>query len=194
MPAVSRLRCCFSARVSSVTNIGTDIIRLMDAGLLIRQARVAAGLTQAQLARAAGTSQPTLASYESGARSPSVRTLDKVVRAAGATIVASLEQSPPADGRLMQELRRHQQQIRELAQLRLIHNVRVFGSTARGEETEDSDVDLLVDYDAASRGVLALAAFASDVEALIGCPVDVSTPDLLRDEIRDEVLAEAVPL
>jgi len=98
------------------------------------------------------------------------------------------------DGELLRQLRSHQRIIRDLAKARLIHNVRVFGSTARGEETEDSDVDLLVDYDAASRGVLALAAFASDVEALIGRPVDVSTPDLLRDEIRDEVLAEAVPL
>lgn len=151
-------------------------------------------MSQAQLAAAAGTSQPTLAAYESGARSPSVRTFSKLIRAAGATVVATVHFGTSAGGLMLDDLRSRQWEIRELARRRHIHNVRVFGSTARGEETQDSDVDLLVDYDASSRGVLALAAFASDVEALIGRPVDVSTPDLLRDEIRDEVLAEAVPL
>lgn len=166
----------------------------MDAGLLIREARTQVGMSQAQLARAAGTSQPAVAAYESGARSPSVRTLTKLMRAAGVTLTVKVDRAPAADGAHLGELRRYQRQIRELASRQLIHNVRVFGSTARGEATEDSDVDLLVDYDASSRGVLVLAAFASDVEALIGRSVDVSTPDLLRDEIRDEVLAEAVPL
>jgi len=54
----------------------------VDASALIRQDRSRAGLTQAQLARAAGTSQSTIAAYESGAKSPSVRTLDRIVRAA----------------------------------------------------------------------------------------------------------------
>lgn len=166
----------------------------MDAASLISRARKSAGMSQVELARRAGTSQPAIAAYESGARSPSVRTLDKIIRAAGASLVVDLRPLSLGDGELLMQLRSHQRRIRDLAKARLIHNVRVFGSIARGEETEDSDVDLLVDYDAASRGVLALAAFASDVEALIGTPVDVSTPDLLRDEIRDQVLAEAVPL
>jgi len=166
----------------------------MDAAALITNARLAAGMSQVRLARSAGTSQPAIAAYESGARSPSVRTLDKIIRAAGASLYVDLKPLSRGDGELLGQLRSHQRIIRDLAKARLIHNVRVFGSTARGEETEDSDVDLLVDFDAASRGVLALAAFASDVEALIGRSVDVSTPDLLRDEIRDEVLAEAVPL
>ena len=151
-------------------------------------------MSQAELAAAAGTSQPTVAAYESGARSPSVRTFSKLIRAAGATVVATVHSGTSAGGLILDDLRSRQWEIRELARRRHIHNVRDFGCTARGEETQDSDVDLLVDYDASSRGVLALAAFADDVEALIGRPVDVSTPDLLRDEIRDEVLAEAVPL
>ena len=67
----------------------------MDAAAIVRDARARAGLTQAALARAAGTSQPTLAAYESGAKSPSVRTLDKIVRAAGFSLDAVLHSAPP---------------------------------------------------------------------------------------------------
>jgi len=72
--------------------------------------------------------------------------------------------------------------------------VRVFGSAARGEETAASDVDLLVDFDAARHGVLPLAGFAQDVRRIVGREVDVTTVELLRDEVRERALAEAVPL
>lgn len=52
-------------------------------GDVIRWARVKAGLTQAALARRAGTHQSAIAKYESGARSPTVDTLHRIVRAAG---------------------------------------------------------------------------------------------------------------
>lgn len=72
--------------------------------------------------------------------------------------------------------------------------MRVFGSAARGDETSSSDVDLLVDFDAAKHGVLPLAGFASDVRTIIGRDVDATTVDLLRDAVRKEALIEAVPL
>lgn len=70
----------------------------------------------------------------------------------------------------------------------------MFGSASRGEETATSDVDLLVEFDAARHGVLPLVGFASDVRAIIGREVDATTADLLRDEVRKEALMEAVPL
>ncbi|NQW72592.1 MAG: nucleotidyltransferase domain-containing protein [Actinobacteria bacterium] len=75
-----------------------------------------------------------------------------------------------------------------------MRSIRVFGSTARGEETPTSDVDLLVEFNAARHGVLPLAGFAADVRAIIGRDVDVTTTSLLRDEVRRSALAEAVPL
>lgn len=166
----------------------------MDAGALIKEARTQAGLTQAGLAHAAGTSQPTLAAYESGAKSPSVRTLDRIIRAAGATLDVTLRQAPPAHGRLLTELRAHAAEIRSAARRRRIRNVRVFGSAARGQDTSRSDVDLLVDFDAVKHGVLPLAGFAGDVQTIIGRDVDVTTVELLRAEVRQQALAEAVPL
>ena len=56
---------------------------------LIKEARTAAGLTQAELARRAGTSQPAVAAYESGNKIPTVITLERLLRVAGATLTAS---------------------------------------------------------------------------------------------------------
>ena len=169
-------------------------IRRVDAARLIREARRRAGMTQADLARAASTSQPAVAAYESGRRSPSVRTLDKLVRATGATLEATLRPAPPAGGALLALVRSHQAEIREAGRGRGIRNVRVFGSAARGEETERSDVDLLVDFDAVRRGLLPLAGFAADVADLLGRQVDATTLELLRDDVREQAEAEAVPL
>jgi transcriptional regulator with XRE-family HTH domain len=58
----------------------------MDIGSLLRDARLAAGLTQAELARAGGTSQATLSAYEGGAKVPSAETLARVLAAAGARL------------------------------------------------------------------------------------------------------------
>jgi predicted nucleotidyltransferase/DNA-binding XRE family transcriptional regulator len=166
----------------------------VDASALIKEVRLRAGLTQTQLAQAAGTSQPTLAAYESGAKSPSVRTLDRIVRSAGASLTVTVVDAPAARGQLLAGLRGHAIDIRDAARRRHVRNVRVFGSAARGEETASSDVDLLVDFDAVKHGVLPLAGFASDVRAIIGREVDVTTTELLRDEVRREALIEAVPL
>lgn len=106
----------------------------------------------------------------------------------------TLRESPPAQGRLLNDLRERAQEIRAAARRRRIRNVRVFGSAARGDETAGSDVDLLVDFDAARYGVLPLAGFGSDVRTIIGRDVDVTTVELLRDEIRERALTEAVPL
>lgn len=166
----------------------------MDAGQLIRDARAQAGMTQAELAEAAGTSQPAVAAYESGSRSPSVRTLDRLMRATGARLEVSLRPAPRAEGVLLAALRAHQAEIREAGRARGVHNVRVFGSAARGEETEASDVDLLVDYDAARLGMLPLAGFAADVSEILGRPVDATTSELMRADVRRRAEVEAVPL
>ncbi|MBU6313391.1 MAG: nucleotidyltransferase domain-containing protein, partial [Actinomycetales bacterium] len=116
------------------------------------------------------------------------------VRAAGASLDVTLNEAPVARGQLLSELRARAHDIREAARRHGIRNVRVFGSAARGEETSASDVDLLVDFDAAKHGILPLAGFASDVRAIIGREVEATVPELLRDEVRRRALTEAVPL
>jgi predicted nucleotidyltransferase len=73
------------------------------------------------------------------------------------------------------------------------HNVRVFGSVARGEAGVDSDIDLLVDF-RPGYGLLSHAALIRELEQLLGCKVDVASQNGLKARMRPRVLAEAVPL
>lgn len=166
----------------------------MDAAKIIAQARDQAGLTQSQLAQAAGTSQSAIAAYESGAKSPSVRTLNKIVRACGLGIFVELVPASTAQGTLLSEVRSHQEELRQAAISRRIRNLRLFGSTARGDSRADSDVDFLVDFDSSKEGLLPLIAFQREAESILGKSVDVSTPEILDDKVRKQALMEAVPL
>ena len=73
------------------------------------------------------------------------------------------------------------------------HNVRVFGSVARGEADSQSDIDLLVEF---KRGTTLLghAALVQELEELLGIKVDVVSERGLRDRVRDRVLREAVAI
>ena len=72
-------------------------------------------------------------------------------------------------------------------------NVRVFGSIARGEADEQSDIDLLVDMEP-GRTLLDLGGLLMDLRSLLGQKVDVVTERGLKPRIRERVLAEAVTL
>jgi uncharacterized protein len=90
-------------------------------------------------------------------------------------------------------LARLRPQVLRIAAAHGAHEVRVFGSAARGDATAESDLDLLVDLEP-GRSLLDLIAIEQDLEDLLGRPVDVVTRKSLSPYIRDRVLAEAVPL
>ncbi len=71
-----------------------------------------------------------------------------------------------------------------------VREVRVFGSTVRGDAGPTSDLDLLVRLEP-GRSLLDRAAFKTDLEDLLGIPVDVANPDTLHPLIRDRVQREA---
>lgn len=85
------------------------------------------------------------------------------------------------------------EEILALAARRRATNVRVFGSVVRGSDGPNSDIDLLVDLAPDARP-LDLIELECDIEDLLGVKVDVGTAASLRPFLRDEVLAEAVPL
>ncbi|MCZ7370034.1 MAG: nucleotidyltransferase family protein [Candidatus Methanoperedens sp.] len=72
-------------------------------------------------------------------------------------------------------------------------NVRLFGSAARGEALQDSDIDLLVDLEP-GRSLFDLGGLLMDLQDLLACKVDVVTERGLRPRIRERVLKEAKPL
>ncbi len=72
-------------------------------------------------------------------------------------------------------------------------NIRLFGSVARGDASQDSDVDFLVDLEP-GRSLFDLGGLLMDLQDLLACNVDVVTERGLRPRIRDRVLKEAKPL
>ena len=90
-------------------------------------------------------------------------------------------------------LRDHRNEILHLAESFGAGDVRVFGSAARGEDGENSDIDLLVTW-SASASLTDWAGFQQEVERLLGRHVDVVSEKSLHWSIRDKVLAEARPL
>lgn len=72
-------------------------------------------------------------------------------------------------------------------------NVRVFGSVARAEADERSDIDFLVEMEA-GRSLFDLGGMQSELEATLACRVDVVTEKALKPRIRGRVLREAIPL
>ncbi|MGH4014470.1 MAG: nucleotidyltransferase family protein [Pseudonocardiaceae bacterium] len=124
--------------------------------------------------------------------------LVKLIEATGHRVSVDLVPAPPdrlglPDTRLGRRLRRHRRAVLELAARRGARNARVFGSVARGEDTEASDVDLLVDLDNGV-GVVCLAALQRELAELLGVDVDVVPATTLKAGIRDSVLAEAIAL
>ena len=95
--------------------------------------------------------------------------------------------------KLNEKIKKHRKEILDLAQKYGAQNVRIFGSVARGEAKEDSDIDVLVDLEV-GRSVLDLGGFLMDLQDLLGCRVDVVTTKGLRERIKNRVLKESVPL
>ncbi|GAA1808168.1 helix-turn-helix domain-containing protein [Agromyces neolithicus] len=145
---------------------------------LIKAARADAGLTQRALAERVGLAQPSLAQMETGRRTPSAELLERVLEA--------------ADYRPSLPLAAHAKEIVAFAASRHLADVRVFGSTVRGEDHFDSDVDLLVRVEPGG-DFFDIAALIAEAERLIGFPVDVVS-ETTRSPIADRIRAEAVPL
>ena len=84
-------------------------------------------------------------------------------------------------------------EIREMAVRNRTANPRVFGSVLRGEDTEASDLDLLVD-DLDETTLFDVCGLQYELEELLGVRVDVLTPGNLPEKWREKILAEALPV
>ncbi|MGK7945606.1 MAG: nucleotidyltransferase family protein [Microcystaceae cyanobacterium] len=96
--------------------------------------------------------------------------------------------------KLKEKLAEKREDILKIAAKHGAFNVRVFGSVARGEETENSDIDLLIDYDLAKTSPWFPGGLLIDLEDLLGCKVDIVTEKGLHYFIRERVLKEAIKL
>jgi predicted nucleotidyltransferase len=90
-------------------------------------------------------------------------------------------------------LKAKRQEILAIAARHGAHNLRVFGSVARGEAGPESDLDILVEMEP-GKSLLDHVALMQDLEDLLQRKVDVVSERALHWYIRDKVLAEAMPL
>jgi hypothetical protein len=90
-------------------------------------------------------------------------------------------------------LERNRERIRQLVAQHHAANPRVFGSVARGEDREGSDLDILVDT-LEETTLFDLGGLQHDLESLLQMRVDLATSKGLRPKVRDRVLAEAVAI
>ena len=88
-------------------------------------------------------------------------------------------------------LQTHRAAIREIALRHRVSNVRVFGSVLHGEDTEDSDLDLLVEPTQETT-LFDIGAIRYELKKLLGIEVDVLTPGALPDSFKARVLVEAI--
>lgn len=94
---------------------------------------------------------------------------------------------------IYQTIQEKREEINRIAGRYGASRIRIFGSVARYDADERSDIDLLVELEP-GRTLFDLGGFAYDLEKLLGRPVDVCTLPLLREPIRKRVALEAVPL
>lgn len=90
-------------------------------------------------------------------------------------------------------LKSKRQDILAIAAKHGAHNLRIFGSVARGEARPESDLDILVEMEP-GRSLMDHVALMQDLEDLLQRKVDVVSERALHWYIRDRVLAEATPL
>ena len=96
--------------------------------------------------------------------------------------------------KLKEYLQEKREEILALAAKHGAFNVRVFGSVARGEETENSDIDFLIDYDLSKISPWFPVGLIEDLEQLLNRKVDVVSTKSLHYFIKENILKEAIKL
>ncbi len=142
------------------------------------------------LASASAVSASTVTRIERGEINPTVQMLDRLLAASGSRLSITVHPSrrPPT----LSDLREHRTEIVDLVSSFGGSNVRVFGSVARGEAGDGSDVDLLIDVPSGT-GMFTVEAIAEALERILPWKVDLVTSGAARRRMA-HVLDEAVVL
>ena len=82
---------------------------------------------------------------------------------------------------------------RKLLEMYGVKNIRLFGSIARGEGGVGSDIDLLVEFEPSAHiGMFEFSRLRRELSQLLGCKVDLATPDALHKGMKEDILREAI--
>jgi uncharacterized protein len=167
----------------------------MDTAAILRGARERAGISQAELAARTGTSQAAVARREAGHEEPRLSTLRRLVYACGEILELTTRPLPPSTRR--DRLQNERRGVLDVLAASGATHPRLFGSLARGDDDEASDVDLLVDLcadESPASQLMTVLGLGVELSQLLGFRVEVASPDTMRPEVLEQALAEAVPL
>jgi predicted nucleotidyltransferase len=156
----------------------------------VRSARESAQMSARALASASEVSTSTVTRIERGQINPTVQMLDRLLTATGNSL--SMTVHPSSREPTLSDLRKHRTKVLDVVSSFDGSNVRVFGSVARGEATENSDVDLLIDVPAGT-GLFTVEAIAEALERVLPWKVDLMTSGAAHHRMA-HVLDEAVVL
>ncbi|WP_107666674.1 nucleotidyltransferase family protein [Cyanothece sp. BG0011] len=93
----------------------------------------------------------------------------------------------------LQHIKEKREAIIKIATKYGASNIRIFGSVARGEATENSDIDFLMDIES-GHSLLHRISLIQELEDLLNCKVDVAKPQQLHELIKEQVLQESISL
>lgn len=168
----TRVKAVAIIRVVDVAELEQET-READAAMRAARARFVAAVRRA---RASGMSQREIAAHSNRSQ-PEIR---RLLQFHGTSPHARM-------------LRARRDELVGLLAAHGLTNVRVFGSTASGHDTEDSDIDLLVTAEA-PLGLLAQARVELAASELLGVPVDLVLDDAIRPDLRERIMSEAIAL
>ena len=135
-----------------------------------------------------------LSANESGISQREIaKTLGVTQSAVSQMIATSRTRAKLTRGPVGRKLAEHRAEVLRITRSHGASNVRVFGSVARGEDDEDSDLDLLVSMPG-KLSMFTIAGLGMDLEDLIGVPVDVIPEQLVKREVLPALSASAVTL
>jgi len=111
----------------------------------------------------------------------------------GSIVLVKLSEQVEPKMKPSEALAAHRNEIREIVLAHRAVNARVFGSVVHGSDTDESDLDILVDT-TPDTTLFDLGAIRYKLRNLLGVQVDVLTPGALPDKFRQTVIAEARPV
>jgi uncharacterized protein len=88
---------------------------------------------------------------------------------------------------------RHRDQVREILERYRMGNPRIFGSTARGDDTDGSDLDILIEAPPGTT-LYDLAQVELELESVLGCKVEVLTKGFLAPDVAESAEADLAPI
>jgi predicted nucleotidyltransferase len=92
-------------------------------------------------------------------------------------------------GSVIEKLRQHESELKAAG---IVH-LRLFGSVARGEESPESDIDLIADLDRSKRlSLVGMAHLENRLSDLLGVKVDLSPSESMKEAVRARALREAI--